>query len=481
MLKRVLVANRGEIARRVIRTARRLGIETVAIYSDVDAASIHVAEADESIRLPGATAGETYLNIEMILKAARSSGADGVHPGYGFLSENADFAAACGDSGYLFIGPTTEAIRHLGNKTTARSLAIENNVPVNPGTPSAISTIEHAREAAEAIGYPVLLKAASGGGGKGMRIVASPNDLENGLRAARGEAMTSFNDDSVFLERYIIAPRHIELQVLADTHGNVAVLGERECSVQRRHQKVVEEAPSIVVDDSTRQVLFAAAERMVKASNYTNAGTLEFLMDSAGRFAFLEVNTRLQVEHPVTEMITGLDLVEWQFRIASGEQLPFSTGSIAMHGHAIECRICAEDVRGGFLPCSGVIHESWEPAGEYIRVDSALYNGMPVSLYYDPMLAKLIVWGETRDEAIRRMVTALEQYHIAGVATTIPFCQFVMNHSDFQAGTYTTAFVEEHWTPDLVHRDDLRAIAAAAAVRTHRALELRMSTVLQQH
>lgn len=475
-MNRLLVANRGEIARRVIRTATRMGIETVAIYSDIDAASHHVAEADLSVRLPGASPRDTYLDIDRILSAVRQSGADAVHPGYGFLSESAEFARRCRDSGIVFVGPSSEAIELLGNKTAARRLAMSADVPITPGTPAPIRTIDEALIAAADIGYPVLLKAAAGGGGKGMRLVESERHMNEAWRAARGEAMTAFNSDEVFVEKYIIAPRHIELQILTDHHGNVVVVGERECSIQRRHQKVVEESPSPVVTPAMRSSIFAAAERLVRAAGYTNAGTLEFLLDAHGDFHFLEVNTRLQVEHPVTEMVTGLDLVEWQIRIARGEVLTMSTSDIHRRGHAIECRICAEDVNHDFLPSTGIVYEVFEPVGDGVRVDSALYDGMQVSLYYDPMLSKLIVWGETRIEAIEAMTSALRDYHIAGVCTTIPFCRFVMEDQIFRDGAYSTAFVDERWRrrirsiPEHVSR-----LALAAVVRSHASIEQRLT------
>ncbi|MCE7934225.1 MAG: acetyl-CoA carboxylase biotin carboxylase subunit [Chlorobi bacterium CHB2] len=474
-MKRLLIANRGEIARRIIRTARKMGIETIAIYSDADASSLHVQEADTAIRLPGVTPRETYLDISRVLSAARRAGADAVHPGYGFLSENASFAVACAQSGMKFIGPSPEAIDHLGSKTNARRLAAETNVPIMPGTKEGLRSVEEAREVADRIGYPVLLKAAAGGGGKGMRVVWEPSQLEEGLRAARGEAMTAFNSDEVFVEKYVLGPRHIELQIVADEHGNVAVLGERECSIQRRHQKVVEESPSVAVDDALRNRMFMAAERLVRGANYTNAGTLEFLLDENGDFYFLEVNTRLQVEHPVTEMVTGIDLVEMQLLAASGQRLPISTDSIQRKGHAIECRVCAEDVFNNFLPSIGTIREVVEPSGDGVRVDSALYAGMPVTLYYDPMVAKIIVWGETRTEAIARMLQALDATHIAGIATTIPFCRFVLEHPAFISGNFSTNFVKEHWQPELLPLDQqLIEVAAASASAVRRAMEERL-------
>lgn len=465
-MKRLLIANRGEIARRVIRTARRMGIETVAIHSDADTASLHVREADIACRLDGLTPRQTYLDIDKVLRAAEQAGADAVHPGYGFLSENAEFARRCAGAGMTFVGPSPDAIEHLGSKTNARRLAIESDVPVMPGTTSAITSIEEAHAVAERIGYPVLLKAAAGGGGKGMRVVEESAKLEESYRMAQGESLTAFNSDEVFLEKYVLGPRHIELQVLADAHGNIVVLGERECSIQRRHQKVIEESPSVAVSDELRARMFECGERLVRAANYTNAGTLEFLLDEAGNFYFLEVNTRLQVEHPVTEMVTGVDLVEQQIRIARGEALELRTETIERHGHAIECRICAEDVYQNFMPSIGTIRELREPQGEGIRVDSTLYEGMPVTLYYDPMLAKLVAWGRTRAEAIARMLGALERYHIAGISTTIPFCASVLRNPAFVDGRFSTGFVNEHWKDARqTLPPDLLELAVAAAVR----------------
>ena len=474
-MHKLLIANRGEIARRIIRTARRMGIGTVAIYSDADTASLHVAEADEAWRLPGLTPAETYLDMEKVLDIARRSGADAVHPGYGFLSENATFAGRCIDAGLLFIGPDPLAIDHLGSKTNARRLAIEAGVPVMPGTTDGVTSVEEAQETAEEIGYPVLLKAAAGGGGKGMRVVREPADLPGALRSAQGEAMTAFGSDEVFVEKYVEEPRHIELQVIADTHGNVLVLGERECSIQRRHQKVIEESPSVAVDDALRARMRESAERLVKAANYTNAGTLEFLLDKSGGYYFLEVNTRLQVEHPVTEMVTGLDLVELQLRVARGEKLPITQEDVRFNGHAVECRVCAEDSYDNFLPSTGTIWEVEEPKGEGVRVDSSIYAGMEVSLYYDPMLSKLICWGKDREEAIERTLEALERYHIAGVSTTIPFCRAVLRSEPFRSGNFSTGFVSKHWVePKQQLSAELVRLAAAAAVRTDQRYQERM-------
>jgi len=466
-MKRLLIANRGEIARRVIATAKKMGIETVAVYSDADTGSLHVREADRAIRLPGLRPRETYLDMDAVLRAVERSGADAVHPGYGFLSENAEFARRCIDAGIIFVGPSPESIDHLGSKTNARRLAREASVPIMDGTTDGITSLDEAREVADRIGYPVLLKAAAGGGGKGMRVVHDPSKLEESLRQARGEAMTAFNSDEVFVEKYILGPRHIEIQVIADTHGNVVVLGERECSIQRRHQKVIEESPSTAVDDRLRADMFASAERLVKAAGYYNAGTLEFLLDESGQYYFLEVNTRLQVEHPVTEMVTGLDLVELQLRVARGERLEITTADVRRSGHAIECRVCAEDVYQNFMPSIGSVREVIEPSGENIRVDSALYDGMPVTLYYDPMVSKIIAWGSDRSEAVATMLMALDRTHIAGIRTTIPFCRFVLEHPAFLSGQFSTKFVEQYWNdpvpavgPELL---DLIAASAAAA------------------
>ncbi|MBC8145448.1 MAG: acetyl-CoA carboxylase biotin carboxylase subunit [bacterium] len=474
-MHRILIANRGEIARRVIRTARSMGIATVAIYSDADTLSLHVAEADAAIRLEGVTPRETYLDIDKVLAAAKASGADAIHPGYGFLSENPQFAARCKTEGITFIGPSSEAIEMLGSKTSARRIAIEAGVPVMPGTTEAIRSVDEAIEVAERIGYPVLLKAAAGGGGKGMRVVESADRLDESLRMARGEAQTAFNSDEVFLEKYVLRPRHVEIQIIADASGNVLVLGERECSVQRRHQKVIEESPSPALNEALRQRMFDSARQLIAATRYTNAGTLEFLLDSDGNYYFLEVNTRLQVEHPVTEMCTGVDLVELQIRVARGETLAITTEQIVRRGAAIECRISAEDVHHNFMPSTGRIRELIEPVGDNIRVDSAMYAGMTVSLYYDPMLAKVITWGSTREEAIETMLDALDGLHIAGVSTTVPFCRFVLEHPAFTSGNYSTGFVDEHWTSHEIELGDETAqLAAAAAVRASERLHERV-------
>ena len=466
IVNKLLVANRGEIARRIFRTARRLGIPTVAIYSDVDTYALHVRDADEAWRLPGMTPGETYLSMEKVLAIAKASSADAIHPGYGFLSENATFARRCAEEGIVFIGPSPEAIEHLGSKTNARTLAVEAGVPIMPGTTKGISSIDEARTVAEEIGYPVLLKAAAGGGGKGMRVVNEAGELERALKAAQGEAMTAFGDDEVFVERYVKDPRHIEIQVIADTHGNVVVLGERECSIQRRHQKLIEESPSVAVDDDLRERMAASSRTLIERANYSNAGTLEFLLDADGNYYFLEVNTRLQVEHPVTEMVTGLDLVELQLIVARGGKLPITQEDVTPTGHAIECRICAEDSYDDFLPSIGRIIDVVEPEGEGVRVDSSIHPGLEVSLYYDPMLSKLICWGENRTVAIERTLDALDRYHIAGVATTIPFCKAVLRNEAFRSGDFSTGFVREWWSdPTPSYSPEIVELAAATALR----------------
>ncbi|HRK04494.1 MAG TPA: acetyl-CoA carboxylase biotin carboxylase subunit [Chlorobiota bacterium] len=477
MFSKVLIANRGEIALRVIATCKRLGITTVAVYSEADERALHVAEADEAIAIGGYTPRESYLVIEKILEAARQSGADAIHPGYGFLSENAAFAQAVQDAGMAFIGPSPEAITMLGDKTAARELAIRANVPISPGSDGAVQDFETARELIERIGYPVIIKAAAGGGGKGMRIVESADEMERAFRMAQNEALTSFNDDRVFIERYIVRPRHIEIQILADHHGKVLYFPERECSIQRRHQKVIEESPSVAVTPEIRKAMGEAAARLVDAASYTNAGTLEFLLDASGQFYFMEVNTRLQVEHPVTEMVTGIDFVEQQLRIASGERLAMSQEEVAIpKGHAIECRICAEDVFNDFLPDTGTVKFLRTPSGDGIRNDSACYEGYEVTVHYDPMVAKLIVSAPDRTTCIDQTINALNDYHLAGFRTTIPFCRLVLDSQPFRSGDYSTFFVKEHWPIAIpaLERDMLDILAAAGF-----ALETERRTTLQ--
>lgn len=476
MFSKVLIANRGEIALRVIGTCKRMGVATVAVYSDADVRALHVTEADEAVAIGGFTPRDSYLVVQKILDAAKQTGADAIHPGYGFLSESAEFARAVAEAGMTFIGPSPEAIAMLGDKTAARELAIASDVPISPGSDGAVATFQDALSVVNAIGYPVIIKAAAGGGGKGMRIVNDESEIERGFMAATGEALAAFNDGRVFIERYIVQPRHIEIQILADTHGNVLYFPERECSVQRRHQKVIEESPSTAVTPDIRKRMGEAAARLVQAANYTNAGTLEFLLDASGEFYFMEVNTRLQVEHPVTEMISGVDFVEQQLRIAWGEPLSITHASIAEpKGHAIECRVCAEDVFNDFLPDTGTIRFMQLPTGEGVRNDSALYVGYEVSVHYDPMVAKLVVWAPTRAECIERTKVALDNYHLAGCKTTLPFCRIVLEHEAFVSGRYSTFFVQEHWPlPQLESTMQLvRAAAAGGAVlEAHRRIPI---------
>jgi acetyl-CoA carboxylase biotin carboxylase subunit len=473
--KKLLVANRGEIAIRVMRTCREMGIRTVAVYSDPDAASLHVGYADESYALEGTKAGETYLQQEKIVALAKRVHAEAIHPGYGFLSENAEFAERVVAAGLVFVGPSAKSIRLLGDKTEARTRARELEIPTVPGTHQPLrSEIEAAQTAAQ-IGYPVLLKAAAGGGGKGMRVVDTESELSSALRAARSEALSAFGDDRVYMEKYIDGPRHIEMQILADAHGNAVYLGERECSIQRRHQKVIEETPSPVVDETLRAKLGDAAIKIIRSAGYVNAGTVEFLVDRAMNFYFLEVNTRLQVEHPVTELVTGLDLVREQILVARGEKLSLSQREVNRIGHALECRIYAEDPAEGFFPSTGVLKRYRLPEGPRVRVDNGFREGDTVSSYYDPMLAKVITWGANRSESIAAMARALSEFQVTGVQTTIPFCRFVVNHRAFQNGNFTTNFVKEHFSPEMLNRlqeeENLFLLTAAAWVHKNGATQ----------
>ncbi len=478
MFKKVLIANRGEIALRVIRTCKRMGITTVAVYSEADVRSLHVQEADEAIAIGGYTPRESYLVMEKILDAAKKTGAEAIHPGYGFLSENSHFAQAVVDAGMVFIGPSPHAIELLGDKTAARALAEQAHVPFAAGSTGAVSSLEEVREYATNIGYPVILKAAAGGGGKGMRVVDREEDLADALRSAQGEALTAFNDDRVFIEKYIVYPRHIEIQIIGDAHGNVLYFPERECSIQRRHQKVIEESPSSAVTPEIRRAMGEAASRLVMAAGYQNAGTIEFLLDASGKFYFMEVNTRLQVEHPVTEAVTGVDLVEQQLRVAAGETLEIRQEDLVPHGHAIECRICAEDVYNGFFPDTGVVSYLSQPQGDHVRNDSALYVGFECSVHYDPMVAKLIVWGEDRNQAIERSLEALDHYHMAGFNTTIPFCRQVINSEPFRSGNYSTFYVQEHWHSEVPA--EVQSLIAAAGTYARHSLVNRRKPVFPQ-
>src|SRR5271154_849642 len=447
MFKKILIANRGEIAVRVLRACQEMGIATVAVYSDVDRAALHVRRADEAYPIGAAAASESYLNIPKILDVARRAGADAIHPGYGFLSESARFAQACVDAGVKFIGPTAAAMGAMGSKTRARQAMEKAGVPFVPGTLRGVESFEEAEQVAARIGYPVMLKAAAGGGGKGMRLVNAVEQLKSSLEAARSEAERSFGDSEVYLEKAIVNPRHIEMQVLADEHGNTVYLGERECSLQRRHQKVLEEAPSPIVDSEMRRRMGEVAVRVALAAAYTNAGTVEFLVDQPKNgqrrnFYFLEMNTRLQVEHPVTELITGLDLVHLQIRIAAGEKLPFTQDEVRIRGHAIECRIYAEDPGNNYFPSPGKITLLLSPSGPGIRCDSGMYEGWTVPMDYDPLLAKLIGYGTDRDEAIGRLTRALNEYFVGGIKANLSLFRRILRDPDFQAGSIDTGFLD---------------------------------------
>src|ERR1035438_5791302 len=442
MFKKILIANRGEIAVRVIRACHEMGIVAVAVYSDVDRASLHVRKADEAYPIGAPAASESYLNIQKILDVAARSGADAIHPGYGFLSENAKFARACADAGVKFIGPTAAAMDAMGSKTRARQAMERAGVLFVPGTSRGLESFEQAEQVAARIGYPVMLKAAAGGGGKGMSLVHAPEELKSSLEAARSEAERSFGDSEVYIEKAIVNPRHIEMQVLADEHGNTVYLGERECSLQRRHQKVVEEAPSPIVDADMRRNMGEVAVRVAQAAGYTNAGTVEFLVDQQKKFYFLEMNTRLQVEHPVTELVTGLDLVHLQIRIAAGERLPFTQDEVMIRGHAIECRIYAEDPDNNYFPSPGKITLLLLPSGPGIRRDSGMYEGWTVPMDYDPLLAKLIGYGTDRDQAIGRLTRALNEYFVGGIKTNISLFRRILSDPDFRAAKMDTGFLD---------------------------------------
>jgi acetyl-CoA carboxylase biotin carboxylase subunit len=442
MFTKILVANRGEIALRVIRACRELGIASVAVYSDSDARAPHVREADEAVNIGPAPSSQSYLRGDAIIEAAKKTGAQAIHPGYGFLSEREWFARAVRDAGLVFVGPPAEAIAAMGSKVAARQLAIAANVPVVPGTTEALRDADEARAIAEQFGYPVLLKAAAGGGGKGMRVVREASELSASLDAARREAKNAFGDDAVYVEKYVVGPRHVEIQVLGDMHGNMISLLERECSVQRRHQKMIEEAPSVAVSPELRRRMGETAVRAAKAAGYVNAGTCEFLLDRDGNFYFLEMNTRLQVEHPVTEFVTGLDLVQWQIRVAAGEALPFRQEDIIPRGWAIECRITSEDSANGFLPSTGTVSYLRVPSGPGVRWDGGIETGSEIGLHYDPMLAKLIVYAANREAAIDRMHRALLELTIDGIESSRDFHLRVMEDAEFRAGAIEIQWLE---------------------------------------
>ena len=476
MFSKVLIANRGEIALRVIRACQELGIKTVAIYSDADVRAPHVREADEAVLIGPPPSSESYLRGDRIIEAAKLTGAEAIHPGYGFLSEREWFARAVRDAGLVWIGPPAEAIAAMGSKTAARTLAVANGVPVVPGTTEPLADAKEAAKIAKKFGYPILLKAAAGGGGKGMRVVSSPKELENSLDAARREAKSAFGDDAVYLEKFVERPRHVEIQILADSHGTVLSLGERECSVQRRHQKMIEEAPSVAVSPELRKRMGETAVRAARAAGYVNAGTCEFLLDQKGDFYFLEMNTRLQVEHPVTELVTGIDLVQWQLRIAAGEKLPFRQEQISPRGWAMECRITSEDASDNFLPSTGRIEYLHLPSGPGVRWDGGIESGSEIGLYYDPMLAKLIVWGADREQAVTRMRRALVDLIILGVETSRDFHIRVMDDEEFRRGDIEIQWLERRLVSILARRpadETVRVAAIAAALLAERDREAR--------
>jgi len=447
-MKKILIANRGEIALRVMRTAKKMGIKTVAVYSDIDRNAPHVRFADEAVHIGGNPSGESYLLGDKIIEAAKELNVDGIHPGYGFLSENAAFADAVEKNNIIFIGPKSTSIRMMGDKLAAKDAVKNYDIPMVPGVDHAITNIAEAKLVAEKIGFPILIKAAAGGGGKGMRIVENNEEFESQMKRAVSEAISAFGDGSVFIEKYVTSPRHIEIQVLADTHGNVIHLFERECSVQRRHQKVVEEAPSSVLTPEMRKKMGDAAINVAKSCDYVGAGTVEFLMDSKMNFYFLEMNTRLQVEHPVTEYITGIDLVEQQIKVARGEKLEIQQEDLIINGHAIELRVYAEDSLNDFMPNVGTLEVYEIPKGKNIRLDDGYEEGMEIPIYYDPMISKLVTYGKNRIEAIQLMIQAIDQYKIQGVQTTLPFGKFVCEHEAFRTGKFDTHFVKNYYSAD---------------------------------
>lgn len=462
MFNKVLIANRGEIALRLIRACHEMGVKTVAVYSEADIRAPHVREADEAILIGPPPSSQSYLLGERIIEAAKLTGAEAIHPGYGFLSEREWFARAVREAGVVWIGPPAEAIAAMGSKISARTLAVANGVPVVPGTTEPLESAREAEKVAKKFGYPVLLKAAAGGGGKGMRVVSAPKELAGALEAARREAKNAFGDDAVYLEKFIAQPRHVEIQVLADMHGTVLSLGERECSVQRRHQKMIEESPSVAVGPALRKKMGETAVRAARAAGYVNAGTCEFLLDKSGEFYFLEMNTRLQVEHPVTELVTGIDLVQWQLRIAAGEKLPFRQEEISPRGWAIECRITSEDASNNFLPSTGRIEHLHLPSGPGVRWDGGIESGSEIGLYYDPLLAKLIVWGADRAQAVTRMRRALVDLIIQGVETSRDFHIRVMDDDEFRRGDIDIQWLERRIKSILERRTSAESVRVAA-------------------
>jgi len=466
-MKKILVANRGEIAVRVIRSAKEMGIKTVAVFSEADRNALHVQLADEAVFVGPAPSNQSYLVVANILAACEKTGADAIHPGYGFLSENADFAKEVTKAGITFIGPSPRSIRLMGSKIESKKAVAEFNVPLVPGTAEALTDVKEAKEIAEGIGYPILIKASAGGGGKGMRIVYEADELESQMGQAIREATSAFGDGSVFIEKYITSPRHIEFQILGDQHGNIIHLFERECSIQRRHQKVVEEAPSTVLDPTLRQQMGEAAVNVAKSCGYFGAGTVEFILDETGKFYFLEMNTRLQVEHPVTEMITGIDLVKEQIKIARGETLEIKQEDLKIEGHAIELRVYAEDPANNFLPETGTLIRYQTPKGLGVRVDDGVEQGQAIPIYYDPMIAKLVAYDIDREAAIKRMDRAIGEYEIAGLKTTLPFGKWLMGQSNFLSGDIDTHFIEKHFDAAELQNVSQEKMEVAAKVALH--------------
>jgi acetyl-CoA carboxylase biotin carboxylase subunit len=462
-MKKILIANRGEIALRVMRTAKEMGIKTVAVYSEADRKALHVRYADEAVCIGPPPSNQSYLLGDKIIEVALSVGADAIHPGYGFLSENAHFARKVKDAGIIFIGPSAESMEVMGSKIGAKQAVSKFDVPLVPGTQEELRDVVEAKKIATTIGYPVLVKASAGGGGKGMRVVNSEDEFEEAIRLAQSEALASFGDNAVFIEKFVGSPKHIEIQILGDQHGNVVYLFERECSIQRRHQKLVEEAPSSCLTPEVRKKMGEAAVNVAKASNYFGAGTVEFLVDHELNFYFLEMNTRLQVEHPVTEQIVGLDLVKEQIRVARGEQLGYTQEDLKIHGHAIELRVCAEDPQNNFLPDIGKLTTYRTPQGYGVRVDDSFEEGMEIPIQYDPMIAKLITFGANREEAINRMKRAIADYKISGIETTLSFGAFVMENEAYLKGDFDTHFIQKYFLPEMLNKKSSEAQIKAAA------------------
>lgn len=480
-MKKILVANRGEIALRVMRSCKEMGISAVAVYSEADRNAPFVKYADEAVCIGPPPSNQSYLAGEKIIKVCKELQVDGIHPGYGFLSENSDFAAAVKKAGIIFIGPSPEAMDIMGDKLSAKTAAKKYNIPMVPGSEGAIKDVEEGKKIAKATGFPLLIKASAGGGGKGMRIVEKIEDFEEQMKLAVSEATSAFGDGSVFIERYIAGPRHIEIQVLGDNHGNIVYLFERECSIQRRHQKVIEEAPSSVLTPEIRKQMGECAVNVAKACNYAGAGTVEFLLDENKNFYFLEMNTRLQVEHPVTEMITGIDLVKEQIKVARGEKLSFKQEDLKINGHSVEVRVYAEDPANNFLPDIGKLTTYERPQGLGVRVDDGFEEGMDIPIYYDPMISKLITHGKNREEAIERMIRAIDEYKITGVETTLQFCKFVLKHKAFTSGDFDTHFIKHFYKPEFLNTDDESEKEIAALLSSYLLSSKAGSHVLIHH